>query len=69
MAGNSSPEQSRQQRSGSVDLYVVAHSPGADKMDWLPVANTPFDTLMRLYWPSAAILDGGSAPPPVKRVD
>ena len=55
---------------GSVDLYIQANSPGADKeSNWLPVANAPFNLLMRLYWPSAAILDGGWAPPPVKRVD
>jgi hypothetical protein len=54
----------------SLDLFIQSDSPGPDKeSNWLPVAKAPFNLLMRLYWPSEAILDGGWAPPPVKRVD
>lgn len=55
---------------GSLDLYIQAESPGAEKeANWLPVAKAPFNLLMRLYSPRAEILDGTWTPPPVKRVD
>lgn len=53
---------------GSIDLYFQADSPGADKeANWLPVAKAPFNLLMRLYSPKAAVLDGTWTPPLVKR--
>jgi hypothetical protein len=54
---------------GSLDLYLQADSPGkAEKRNWLPVAKTPFNLLMRLYWPKSQLFDGTWSPPPVKRV-
>ena len=56
---------------GSVDLYLQAESPGADKeANWLPAPEGKFIPMLRLYWPQDAppsILDGSWTPPPVKR--
>ena len=55
---------------GSVDLYIQADSPGAEKEEnWLPVAKAPFNLLMRLYWPSEEILNDTWTPPLVTRVE
>jgi hypothetical protein len=54
---------------GSLDIYMQADSPGKDKeSNWLPVANAPFNILLRMYWPKSEILDGAWTPPPVRRV-
>ena len=56
---------------GSVDLYLQAESPGADKeANWLPAPKGKFIPMLRLYWPQDAppsILDGSWTPPAVKR--
>jgi hypothetical protein len=57
---------------GSVDLYLQAKSPGADKeSNWLPTpASGKFIPMMRLYWPKPAsptILDGSWQPPAIKQ--
>ena len=55
---------------GSLDFYIQADSPGAEKeANWLPVAKAPFTLLMRLYSPKADVLDGSWSPPPVRRVN
>ncbi|MBO3273990.1 DUF1254 domain-containing protein [Pseudomonas schmalbachii] len=53
---------------GSLDLYIQAESPGADKeANWLPVDKAPFNLLMRLYSPRGEIIDGSWTPPAVVR--
>ena len=56
---------------GSVDLYLQAESPGADKeANWLPAPKGKFIPMLRLYWPQDAppsILDGSWTPPALKR--
>jgi hypothetical protein len=53
---------------GSLDLYLQADAPGADKeANWLPAAKAPFTLLMRLYSPKAEVLDGAWMPPAVVR--
>jgi hypothetical protein len=53
---------------GSLDLYVQAESPGAEKeANWLPVGKAPFTLLMRLYSPKGEVLDGSWTPPPLKQ--
>ncbi|MFC3552277.1 DUF1254 domain-containing protein [Lysobacter cavernae] len=53
---------------GSLDLYIQADSPGADKEgNWLPVAKAPFTLLLRLYSPREEFLEGHWAPPAVVR--
>jgi len=58
---------------GSVDFYIQADSPGAEKeSNWLPAPKGEFILMMRLYWPKEippSILDGSWTPPPVKRVE
>jgi hypothetical protein len=55
---------------GSLDLYVQATSPGADKeANWLPTpASGPFNLTVRNYWPKTAVLTGAYKLPPVRRV-
>jgi hypothetical protein len=55
---------------GSLDIYVQATSPGADKeANWLPApASGPFSLTVRNFWPKDAALDGTYTVPPVKKV-
>ncbi len=55
---------------GSLDMYIQAGSPGADKeANWLPApASGPFNLTVRIYWPTEAVLDGTYKLPPVRRV-
>ena len=55
---------------GSLDLYIQATSPGADKeANWLPAPKSgPFNMTVRIFWPKDAALDGTYALPPVKQV-
>jgi hypothetical protein len=55
---------------GSLDLYIQATSPGADKeTNWLPApASGPFSLTVRNYWPKKVVLDGTYTVPPVKKV-
>jgi hypothetical protein len=57
---------------GSVDIYIQAESPGADKQaNWLPAPKGKFALVMRMYGPRKtppSIVDGSWTPPPVNRV-
>jgi hypothetical protein len=55
---------------GSLDMYIQASSPGADKeANWLPApASGPFSLTVRDYWPKEAVLAGTYKVPPVKKV-
>jgi hypothetical protein len=55
---------------GSLDLYIQATSPGADKeANWLPApASGPFSLTVRNYWPKKVVLDGTYTVPPVRKV-
>ena len=57
---------------GSVDLYLQAKSPGADKeSNWLPTPPSgKFIPMLRLYWPKEtppSILDGTWKPPAIQK--
>jgi len=54
---------------GSLDLYIQDQNPEADhEANWLPSGDGVFNLTLRLYWPDAAILNGGWQPPAVERV-
>ena len=53
---------------GSLDIFVQHRSPGRDKQaNWLPAPRAPFGICMRLYLPTARILLGTWAPPPLRK--
>ncbi len=56
---------------GSLDLWIQADPPAADKQsNWLPVkAAAPFLLNARLYWPLEAALSGAWGMPAVERLD
>jgi hypothetical protein len=53
---------------GSLELYIQRQSPGIGKeSNWLPApAGGSFTMNLRLYWPSAEVLDGSWSPPAVQ---
>lgn len=54
---------------GSLDIYIQASKPSADKLsNWLPAPNARFQPNLRLYSPRANVLDGSWQPPPIKKV-
>ncbi len=54
---------------GSLDLYFQHESPGKDmEPNWLPAPTGDFTLMMRLYVPTAKVLDGRWAPPAIKKV-
>jgi hypothetical protein len=59
----------RSNTDGSLDLWIAADAPGADRdANWLPAPKGPFNLTMRIYAPRAGALDGTWTPPPVRRV-
>jgi hypothetical protein len=56
---------------GSLDIYIQATSPGADKeANWLPApASGPFNLTVRDYWPKETMIDGTYRLPPVKKAE
>jgi hypothetical protein len=54
---------------GGITLYVQNESPDANKeSNWLPAPKGPFFTVMRLYWPKTAALNGQWKAPPLQKV-
>ncbi len=56
---------------GSLELYVQASSPGANKeANWLPApASGLFNFTVRDYWPTETVLDGTYKLPPAAAGD
>ena len=56
---------------GSLDIYIQAKSPGADKeSNWLPAPPSGmFNLTTRIYQPRQEILDGSYEMPPVTKVE
>jgi hypothetical protein len=53
-------------KDGGITLYIQNESPGkAKEANWLPAPKGPFVTIMRLYWPKEAALDGSWKHPPL----
>jgi len=59
-----------QNSDGSLDLYLQAASPGADKeANWLPApASGTFNVVVRVFWPKETFLDGTYKVPPIRKV-
>jgi len=56
-------------KDGGVTLYIQNESPGKTlEANWLPAPKGPFVTVMRLYWPKEAALDGTWKNPPLELV-
>ena len=57
------------QRRRSLDVYIQAQSPGADKQaNWLPTPPSgPFNLTVRIYQPKKEALDGTYKLPPVTK--
>jgi hypothetical protein len=52
---------------GGLTLYVSHVSPGRDfESNWLPAPAGPFWSILRLYWPKPAALEGKWKQPPMK---
>lgn len=52
---------------GGLTLYVSHVSPGKDfESNWLPAPAGPFWSILRLYWPKPAALEGKWKQPPMK---
>jgi len=62
----------KENKDGSVDLYIQNVSPGKGKeSNWLPAPAGRFILMLRLYWPkeaSPSIIDGSWKPPAVTKV-
>lgn len=56
---------------GSLDVYLQANSPGADKeSNWLPIpASGSYNLTVRVNQPEQLLLDGTYKLPPVTKVD
>ncbi len=56
---------------GSLDIYIQAESPGADKeANWLPApASGTFNLVVRNFWPKPAMFDGSWRMPGVEKVE
>ncbi len=56
-------------KDGGITLYLQSDSPGkAKEANWLPAPKGPFVTIMRLYWPKEAALDGTWKNPPLNLI-
>lgn len=56
---------------GSLDIYIQAESPGADKeANWLPTpASGTFNLVTRIFWPEQSVLDRTWTMPGVKKMN
>ena len=59
----------RQDRDGSLSLYLSASRPPAGSSNWFPVPAGAFHVVLRLYLPRAEALDGRYALPPIERIE
>jgi hypothetical protein len=50
---------------GSIDVAISTTPPPGAAANWLAAPAGPFNLVMRLYLPRAAVLDGSYAPPPI----
>jgi hypothetical protein len=53
---------------GSVVIAIQRDRPAARDVNWLPAPDGPFRLSLRIYRPTAAVLDGTWTPPPITPV-
>lgn len=54
-------------KTGSVSIYVAATQPkGVPTANWLPVAKSGFNLMLRVYGPEGKVAGGDYVPPPVR---
>ena len=54
---------------GSLTIYIGNVSPGKDYINnWLPAPENSFNLILRMYWPTQALLSGLWKPPAIIRV-
>jgi len=57
---------------GSLNIYIQPQNPGPQKKsNWLPSPtnkSTPFNMILRLYWPTQQAFNGTWSPPPIQRI-
>lgn len=54
---------------GSLDIYIQYNPPVNLKSNWLPAPKGDFNLLLRMYQPTAKVLNGTYEVPGVKRVE
>lgn len=69
LINSSMTDQLVKNKDGSITLYLQNKAPKAKyKANWLPAPKGPFVSIMRLYWPEQAALDGTWKAPPLQKV-
>lgn len=54
---------------GSLDFYLSHAQPADTSLNWVPAPAGDFKTLLRIYWPGAAVLAGEWTLPAIEKVD
>jgi hypothetical protein len=54
---------------GALTLHLGAREPPQGAANWLPVPESPFLVVLRMYLPREEMLEGAYAPPPIERMD
>jgi hypothetical protein len=52
---------------GSLDILIQHQRPDSGSSNWLPAPEGGFNLCARLYYPKQEVLDGGWAPPPLRK--
>jgi hypothetical protein len=56
-------------KDGSLDIYIQKDSPAKDlESNWLPAPADKFVLMLRMYWPTAEVVEGKYVIPPVKQI-
>jgi hypothetical protein len=52
---------------GSLDILIQHQQPDSGSSNWLPAPQGGFNLCARFYYPKQKLLDGGWAPPPLRK--
>ena len=53
---------------GSLTIVLSARRPSAGDTNWLPAPVGAFSVVLRVYDPTASVLDGSWSPPPIETI-